>query len=146
MKKVAQAKKVKITGFDLLGEEIEYEFELMPANVGLPLFHVNMLAIAGFCQEMKPCIGSDVDSGDVSKAMMTAYHCLDEKTYDSLKDNLLKGYSNPEPIHFYASLYHALYANFGLTIPPLLEALAKQGKKEKTDDTSPDQVAEALAE
>ena len=139
MKKVSQPKKVKITGFNLLGEEIEYTFELMSADVGIPLFHENMLGIAGFCQQIKDYLNAEASDRDVAVIAMTCHQCFQVKKLIELRDKLLKNVKAVDPLDMYAALYHALQANYGATLTPLLDALSKQG------DTSPAQ-AEALAE
>lgn len=133
MKTVAQKKEVKFTGQNLLGDEIEYTFELMPASVGVPLFHEEMLGIVGFCQQVKDYFNADEDDRNISEVSFAARNCFETKKLTELRDKLLKGVSASDPFEFYAALYHALMANYGATLSPLLEALKKQGEKKKKD-------------
>lgn len=136
MKKVSPSKKAKFTGSNLLGELIEYEFELMTAAVGLPLFHEEMMGIAGFCQQVRKHIEADESDRDIAVIVMTCRSCFETKKIVEMKEKLLSGVRIKDPLDMYAALYHALMANYGATLDPFLTALDKQGSGDDTSQKS----------
>lgn len=126
---------VTAKGYNFFGEEKAYAFQLMPTFDGLDFFHEHMEEIVSFCEF---CSNSmEDDSTDAAVVAIGCRQVLDPPTFKKFRMNLLAGFKEQDPFEVYAALYHALIANYGPTLTPLLEALNKQGDSDQTTTEKP---------
>jgi hypothetical protein len=142
-RKVNQRKVIQVDGLNLKGDERHYTFQSIPAKVGLQLFHRYAQPFMSICAVIKghfDDMEDDEDSSNLPFVLMSCVGALKPDEFEKVRDELLVGYSNSDPLEVYSAMYHALMANYGATIDPLLESLADRRADSNSSHTTTDQT------
>jgi hypothetical protein len=147
-------KRVKITGKTLTGETRTYEFEKIPAIVGVRLIHEYGSVMLSNMESIKNAFAAFHEDNQVGTPMLRLLGLVDlvpkiitwPRLQELSRDLLAGGSVNGEvldkdgmcdlfggdPFELYAAIFWALTVNYPKYLSPLLEALDTEGEGDTT--------------